>query len=279
MANNSLALPDDVMQLLSAADRNQGFPSGTMASLLSQEIGGRPDILAKPDTYHYPADVSGRRIAKHTGKVSTAFGPFGILESTAKDPGYGVAPLKDKSLAEQVRFASEYLGARSKSAGSLQAGLAGYGEGGKYARQVADRRDGGVTQMAPVQVAEAPAPPLQMPAAELPATFAGFADHGAPAGEAPPVFVARADPSPSMPQVPLMPAPADLSKDPWTQHIKNNPIGAEPVAPVVAAAPAGPRPVAMPINEDYAQLAAMELSNRPNFSMFQGLSRLGRRAA
>jgi len=277
MANNSLALPDDLMQLLSAADRNQGFPSGTMASLLSQEIGGRQDILNKPDTYHYPADASGRRIAKHTGKVSTAFGPFGILESTAKDPGYGVAPLKDKSLAEQVRFASEYLGARSKSAGSLHAGLAGYGEGEKYSRQVARRRDGGATQMAPVQVAEAPTPPLQTPAAELPISFAGFMDQGAPATEAPPVFVARADLSPAMPQVPLMPAPADLSKDPWTQHLKNNPIGAEPVA--VATAPAVPRPAAMPINEDYAQLAAMELSNRPNFGMFQGLSRLGRRAA
>ena len=83
----------------------------------------------------------GQRIAGHTGKVSTAFGPFGILESTAKDPGFGVVPLRDKSLAEQIRFSSEYLAARSKK-GGLGAGLAGYGEGAKYGQQVAARIGG-----------------------------------------------------------------------------------------------------------------------------------------
>lgn len=177
-------IPADVLDLLAAADKRKGFPAGTMLSVLQQEIGGRPDILANPAAYHYEADAQGRRIAPHTGKVSTAFGPFGILESTAADPGYGVAPLKDKSLPEQVRFYADYLDARSASAGSLAAGLAGVGEGEKYSRQVARRRDvsGGkaspiveafnqdptnqippVAPEAPVEVA-APVPPVAAPA-------------------------------------------------------------------------------------------------------------------
>lgn len=158
MAKNSqaLALPDSVFGLLAAADKQRGFPPGTMQSLLMQETGGQPQYLTDPTTYHYPVNADGKRIAAHTGKVSTAQGPFGILESTARDPGYGVKPLGDKTnLSEHIRFAADYLDARAKSAGSLPAGLAGYGEGEKYAAQVARRRDGG---QAPVNaVAAAPA--------------------------------------------------------------------------------------------------------------------------
>lgn len=162
------ALPDNVIGLLSAADTRNGLPPGTMYSIMQQEIGGQYDrFLADPTAYHYAADKDGRRVAPHTGKVSTAFGPFGILESTAKDPGYGVAPLKDKSLEEQVRFASDYLAGRSKKDG-LKAGLAGYGEGGKYADQVAGRISGEATAAAPIQVAQADKTQLQAAATVLP---------------------------------------------------------------------------------------------------------------
>lgn len=170
----------DVMKMLSAADKRAGLPDGTMLGVMKQEIGGRTEFLEKPDTYHYAPDANGRRVAKHTGKVSTAFGPFGILESTAKDPGYGVQPLKDKSLEEQVRFASDYLAARSKK-GGLKAGLAGYGEGDKYAAQVLKKVPGAEVQQA--QAAPVHAAPVQVaavgPVADpLPAT---------PTPEAPPL--------------------------------------------------------------------------------------------
>lgn len=170
MAKGNLGLPANVLAMLAQADKQRNFPAGTMASVMQQETGGNAKYLTDPSTYHYGLNSEGRRIAGHTGKVSTAFGPFGILESTGADPGYGVKPLQNKSLEEQVRFASEYLDARSKSAGSLQAGLAGYGEGTKYSNQVARRRDGGSAtsvvaqaapvpqevQLAPVEVAAAP---------------------------------------------------------------------------------------------------------------------------
>ncbi len=145
----------NITALLAAADQRNGLPAGTMASIMKQETGGNTKYLTDPTAYHYGLNADGKRVAGHTGKVSTAFGPFGILESTGKDPGYGVAPLKDKSLDEQVRFASDYLAARSKSAGGLVQGLAGYGEGTKYASQVAGRI--GIKGAAPVG-AEAPAP-------------------------------------------------------------------------------------------------------------------------
>ena len=140
MTKKPLQLPDSFVALLAAADTKHKFPPGTLYSVLQQEVGGNVSkYLNDPAMYHYPANAEGKRIAGHTGKVSTAFGPFGILESTAAQPGYGVAPLKNKSLEEQVRFAGEYLAARTKQAGSLEAGLAGYGEGAKYGQQVAKR--------------------------------------------------------------------------------------------------------------------------------------------
>ena len=171
MAKNSpaLALPDKVFSLLADADKQRGFPPGTMQSLLMQETGGQAKYLNDPTSYHYAANADGKRIAGHTGKISTAQGPFGILESTGKAPGYGVKPMGDRTnLAEHIRFAADYLDARSKSAGSLSGGLAGYGEGAKYASQVTRRRDG-TPAVAPamaepvVQMAQAPAPVVATP--------------------------------------------------------------------------------------------------------------------
>ena len=144
------ALPENVLGMLAAADKKNGFPAGTMLSVMQQEVGG--DVgkyLNDPTAYHYGLNPEGKRVAGHTGKVSTAFGPFGILESTGKDPGYGVKPLANKSLDEQVRFAADYLAARTKArGGDLTAGLAGYGEGAKYAGQVVGRLPGGGIQVA-----------------------------------------------------------------------------------------------------------------------------------
>ena len=156
-------ISDDLIKMLGEADKRNGLPPGTMFSVMQQETGGNTKYLDDPTTYHYGLNKDGKRIAGHTGKISTAFGPFGILESTGKDPGYGVQPLKDKSLAEQVRFASDYLAARSKQAGGLQAGLAGYGEGGKYGQQV-------MARLGKTSVPTATKPVVQTAQAALPAS-------------------------------------------------------------------------------------------------------------
>lgn len=132
-------LPEAWTSQLTAREQATGLPAGLLTSIIQQETGGKADFFNDPTKYHYELNKDGKRIAGHTGKESTAFGPFGILESTAKDPGFGVKPLQNKSIEEQARFVSDYLAARIKAAGSVQGGLAGYGEGMKYANAVMER--------------------------------------------------------------------------------------------------------------------------------------------
>lgn len=143
ITGNKSELSDELKTKLSAAEQANGLPSGLLSSLIKQETGGKKAYLEDPSKYHYDLNEKGQRIAGHTGKVSTAFGPFGILESTGARPGYGVQPLQNKTLDEQIRFAAQYVAARAKSAGSMFAGLSGYGEGAKYANQVLGRLPGG----------------------------------------------------------------------------------------------------------------------------------------
>lgn len=212
-------ISDDLIKLLSEADKRNGLPPGTMFSVMQQETGGKSQYLDDPTTYHYGKNKDGKRIAGHTGKVSTAFGPFGILESTARDPGYGVAPLKDKSLGEQVRFASDYLAARSKQAGSLQGGLSGYGEGGKYGQQVMSRIGG-----APVQVAKQA--PVQQPVQMAPQEMQAAAE----VAQVPVDVVAQAAQAQQAQQV----APA-VQADPWQEFLAKVRGTEEPTEPVQVA--------------------------------------------
>lgn len=140
-ALSSLKLPDVVQQGIGEVIKRTGLPDGLMQSIIMQETSGNENYFNEPGKYHYEPGTDGKR-------KSTAFGPYGILDSTAKDPGYGVAPLKDKNnLAEQTRFATEYLAARIKDAvakgGTMEDGIAGYGEGMKYAEDVMKRLKAG----------------------------------------------------------------------------------------------------------------------------------------
>ena len=135
--NGGAAPSYDMANKLATAEKANGLPAGLLSSIMQQEIGGRKEFIEDPSKYHYEKDASGKR-------KSSAFGPFGILDSTANKPGYGVKPLADKSIDEQIRFAAQYAAARINQAGSVSGGLAGYGEGSKYASQVMSRLPGGV---------------------------------------------------------------------------------------------------------------------------------------
>lgn len=248
-------VPADIAQLLYEADKRKGFPEGTMAALMQQEVGGQMGkFLQDPTAYHYELNADGKRIAGHTGKVSTAFGPLGLLEPTAAKPGYGVEPLKDKSIAEQVRFASDYLAARSKNAGGLSAGLAGYGEGAKYAAQVGGRiGNGGKGQVLPPQVE-----PVQMAAAPVVAPLEAVA-------------MAQAAPVPTQAQNPA--GQEEGSVSPTTPQ----PVGPDPW---YAFQQAVPRPVQVADLSGYGAAPQMQVpdfgavaptkSLVPNFRAFAG---------
>lgn len=205
---------DNLIEQLQAADKANGLPIGTLSSLMQQEVGGQTGkFLADPTTYHYQADQDGKR-------KSSAFGPFGILDSTAAAPGYGVSPLADKSLAEQIRFAGQYLAARAKSAGGLDKGLAGYGEGDKYAKAVLGRIPG--ARADEVVAANNPAPTdpsLQSP-----------------------VQVAAAQPRP-MPADASLPTPVAVDNS-WGNFLAAQAKGAAPDPQAMAAYGQGPVQVA-----------------------------------
>lgn len=249
-------IPGDILGLLNAADKKNGFPIGTMASVMQQEIGGQMDrFLGNPSEYHYPLNDQGKRIAKHTGKVSTAFGPFGILESTGRDPGYGVKPLQSKDLGEQIRFASEYLAARSKGKGLVQ-GLAGYGEGAKYAEQVAGRVGKGSPSPGHVGQPQPVANPVvaQATPANQPPQPQQVAPTTTPAHE---TAVAKAH---------------EYGPDPWAEFAKGMPKN-EPVPAKVA-----PEDIDFPKVPAYqmAQLITpQQVGTRPTFDMFGGWGVLG----
>jgi len=206
-----LSMPDEIVKMLAAEDKRKNFPAGTMQSLMQQEVGGNLSKYMKdPTTYHYGLNAKGKRIAGHTGKVSTAFGPFGLLESTAAKPGYGVTPLGDKSsLVEQARFAADYLAARSKKAGSLDGGLAGYGEGAKYASQVAGR--------IPSAQATPPRREFSHPLMQEP-VLADAAPVNLSAVSAAPQAVA----SPDVAQVAAASSPGMPNADPWQEFLQRS---------------------------------------------------------
>ena len=60
---------------------------GILPGLIRQESGGNPNAVSSAG--------------------ATGLGQF--LPSTARDPGYGVAPMRDKSVPEQLRMSQEYL--------------------------------------------------------------------------------------------------------------------------------------------------------------------------
>jgi hypothetical protein len=57
-------------------------------------------------------------------KESTASGTYGVLDSTAQNPGYGIAPAKDNSVAEKDRVGKEYSEAMTKLYGPSWGALA-----------------------------------------------------------------------------------------------------------------------------------------------------------
>ena len=230
-------ISDDLIKMLSDVDKRKGFPPGTAYSVMMQEAGGNTKYLDDPTAYHYDKNKDGKRIAGHTGQVSTAFGPFGILESTARDPGYGVEPLKDKSLGEQVRFFGDYLAARSKRAGSLQGGLSGYGEGGKYGQQVMNRIGG-----APVQVAKQA--PVQQPVQTAPQEMQAAAEVAQ---------VAQAQ------QV----SPVEQA-DPWQEFLAKVRGKEEPAEPVqVASLQYGPPQMQVQVPDFMAAVQGQQRRNNP----------------
>ena len=79
------------------------------------------------------AESGGKHIDEKTGKLTTsgrgAEGISQLLPSTAKKPGYGLQPVKDKSEEEYSRLGKEYLQKMYEKFGNWEKALAAYNAG------------------------------------------------------------------------------------------------------------------------------------------------------
>jgi len=94
----------------------------------ASKFGVRPDILAR--MIFQESSNNPRAVGPETSQ-GTAKGAAQALDSTARDPGYGVAPLKNQfDLEDSVRFGAEYLAMNLKKfGGDYELALAGYHSG------------------------------------------------------------------------------------------------------------------------------------------------------
>lgn len=94
----------------------------------AKKFGVRPDILAR--MVFQESSNNPRAVGPETSQ-GTAKGAAQALDSTARDPGYGVAPLKNQfDLEDSVRFGAEYLAMNLKKfGGNYELALAGYHSG------------------------------------------------------------------------------------------------------------------------------------------------------
>ena len=202
----------DYSKLFAQVEKQHGLPAGSLDSIRQQETGGQSRFDADPAAFHYSGDKP----------KSSARGLFGVLKGTARDPGYGVKPLTDWSVESQANFAASYLKALEKKTGSLEGGLAAYGEGPKYAAKVLGRIPGANTQVAEKAPVVAPKSILAMPDDEMPSLSS------LPMAQAPvaaqPVRVAAAQvPVQQAPQaVPVMNTPTGMD-----QQVATAPVAAQ----------------------------------------------------
>jgi soluble lytic murein transglycosylase len=148
---------------------------------------GKPTPSPKPADAALVAAVggveSGNRDVDEHGRVVTssagAKGQMQVLDSTNGDPGYGVAPAKDNSLAERARVGRDYLLALKKHYGNVTVALTAYNQGpGKvdqWLKELGDPRRGEISEAAwlqklPTQEGRAYAPAVLRRLGTQPAT-------------------------------------------------------------------------------------------------------------
>jgi hypothetical protein len=92
--------------------------------------------MKSPKKYNVRPELLSALIQAESGFNPAAISPKGargiaqVMPATARNPGYGVAPMQNNSSSEQIRFANDYLGAMlNKYGGNEAMALAAYNAG------------------------------------------------------------------------------------------------------------------------------------------------------
>lgn len=97
-------------------EKSNNLPKGALRALRFIETSDSDAYYLDPAKYHNP-------------KIGTASGLYGILDSTGRDPGWGIKAVDKSSLEDNIRFAAQYLSARTRNAPDFYTGLKNYGDG------------------------------------------------------------------------------------------------------------------------------------------------------
>ena len=123
------------------ADRVKYLEAGRISAAPTPTKVGVPPLLAKPDAASFYGDAQFRQLAQavmqaESGGDPNAVSPKGavgrmqVMPETLLAPGYGIAPARDNSDAENVRVGTQYLAAMLKEFnGNTQHALAAYNWG------------------------------------------------------------------------------------------------------------------------------------------------------
>lgn len=139
--------PEALFQLFKGAPRPT--PKPALQAPAKGSKGASGGIQATIDSV-FPKLIQAESRGQHTdasGKLTTsnvgAKGITQVMPASGKDPGYGVAPLKDESEGEYLRFGKELLTAYTKEfGGDIAKGLAAYNWGpGALKKAVAKHGD------------------------------------------------------------------------------------------------------------------------------------------
>jgi hypothetical protein len=106
-------------------------PQNGKPSVPSEPTGTMPGVTPVSGAWHQGTTYAeSRNKPDAKNPESTASGLYQVLDSTAQNPGYGIEPAKDASLAEKDRVGKEYLDKMTEKFGPAWGALAHhYGEG------------------------------------------------------------------------------------------------------------------------------------------------------
>jgi Transglycosylase SLT domain len=104
--------------------------------------------LSFDDVFNRLIDAESRGVHASGGKLTAskagALGVTQVMPKTGADPGYGIAPLKDNSKEEYIRFGRDYLRAMVREFdGDFEKALAAYNAGPGHVKKAIEKAKGG----------------------------------------------------------------------------------------------------------------------------------------
>lgn len=125
LSNGSLSIGEGLGNLFKPPKASGGAPRASLPSNLAYNIDHLMDKLIFTESRGVHREPDGTlRISEAGAKGITQ-----LMPKTAKNPGYGIAPVSDDTPEEYIRFGKEYLTKMIQIFGDVEQGVAAYNAG------------------------------------------------------------------------------------------------------------------------------------------------------